>query len=156
MGTWDIQAFLNGMPSRKVWAVARGVGSFVTIDIGRKHDLQTSDGVHKQISDLHIWIYLCDWKLMSDGEVVLLHDSPAESFSAILAAVIGTELDRIEVGATSEQVVIGFTGGYKFVLQANRDEYEQQDDLLLLYPYGDEAVGYRSDLGFYKDSELQQ
>jgi len=154
MNLHELRRIVDTLPSRTVSCAKRGVGSFVTIDVGAKHSRRARDGTSENVADLHVWIHLCDWELVKRGDVLLSSDAPEDAFSSALACVVGATLERIDVGTSRHEVVIVLDEGLQFLLRENLEEYDVEDDLLLLYPYDGEAIGYRSDLGFYKDSEL--
>jgi hypothetical protein len=141
-----------GLPSRQVLAAKQGVGSFVTIDIGTEHTERSPDGAERRIADLHVWIYLCDWELTKRGTVVLSSASSRAAFSARLADLTRRDLEEITVGSNPGMLILLFSGGYQFTLRENLDEYDTEDDMLVLYPYQDEPIGYRATVGFYRDS----
>ena len=155
MGQMGIKSIVNNLSTRTVWAVKKGVGSFVTIDVGRKHLDTAPKGDVRHISDLRLWIYLCDWQLLRGGVLVLASNSADSDFAIALNGLVGTELDLIEVDSASGGVLLQFTEGYQLILRNNPVEYEPEDDMLLIYPYGGDPIGYRSDLGFYRDSDLE-
>lgn len=152
MDSSGIEELLARLPNRRIWAARKGVGSFVTLDVGGRHEAKPGAGA--DTADLHLWVHLCDWELVKDGAVVLSSSSAERAFSAPLDRLVDQELLGIAVGAAPGELCITIGGGFEFRLAENLDEYESDDDMLILFPYLEEAIGYRGTDGFYRDSEL--
>lgn len=142
----QLRSLLEQLPSRTIRVARKGVGSFLTFDVGRQHG-------SKAVADLHLWIYLCDWELDHLGKPLLSSSSAADAFPAALDELVGQDLQAIELGADPGEIAIAFSAGYRLRLRENLDEYEPEDDMLILYPRGAEPICYRAQRGFYCDSE---
>jgi len=136
---------IEHLSSGLVIAAKKGVGSFLDIYIGQ-NAATTIDG-----ATLHIWVYLCDWKLTQSGLTVLANDSPEGKFNLVLPVLVGTQIEAIRIGCSQNELVVQFSNELCLTLCENLDEYESDDDLVILFPLDKEPIGYQSKVGFYKD-----
>ena len=150
----EIESLINKLPSRSVWRARKGIGSFVTIDLGKRCVAAREDGSEEETADLNLWVHLCDWDLTKRGQTVLTSDSHESAFDGALAALLSTDLLGIEMSLSQRELQIVFTNDVRFHLRSNLDEYELEDDMLIVSFRNREAVGYRVDIGFYRDSDL--
>lgn len=137
--------------NRTVWRAQKGVGTFLTLDIGARHLEKNPDGSTIERSDLHFWVYLCDWTMRRKGHLILASSrSDANEYAVVLSQLIGKALDDV-VADVSGQVQLHFESGFVLDLAPNLDEYGPDSDLLMVFPWEQKAIGYRSDVGFYVD-----
>lgn len=70
------------MLNMPIWNAEKGVGSFLTFDMGEKilKILPNGDPYYRGI--IHLWIYLCKWEILIDGKLVLDGDASDEDIKA--------------------------------------------------------------------------
>ncbi|MGO9864838.1 MAG: hypothetical protein ACLPLR_14590 [Terriglobales bacterium] len=66
----QIEALFQPLIGQKAWGASIGVGSFVTVEFGRKHLNH-----HHYHGDWHLWLYQCDWSLNSNGRCLANSES---------------------------------------------------------------------------------
>ncbi len=49
----------------------KGHGSFLTFDMGEKISGNKKDGTIFYSGSIRLWIYMCDWKVISNDEEIL-------------------------------------------------------------------------------------
>lgn len=135
---------LDHLSSRVVVEAKKGVGSFLDIYIGEEA-ATTIDG-----AILHIWVYLCDWKLTQNGHRLLVNDSPDQQFTNVLSELIGTQFEAIRIGCSKNELVVRFSNDLCLTLSENLDVYQSDDDLIILFSLDKEPIGYQSKIGFYR------
>ena len=66
----QIEALFRRLIGQKAWSASVGWGSFVTIEFGRKRLY------HRHYhGDWHLWLYLCEWSLNSNGRCLANSES---------------------------------------------------------------------------------
>ena len=144
-------AFKARHQGAKVVRAKKGVGTFVTIDIGPE--------IGSGRTQLHIWIQYCAWSLVHDGDEILSSDSHSEAYASALNELQGQSLQDIEVLAarmtmgTSQQFNmvyrLVFSGGYTLSMFHDLDNYDAEDDLFTIYDEGQATVAYCPQRGLY-------
>ena len=134
-----INSFLNGEISN----VKKGIGSFITFDVGEQSKTYL-DGY-----PMHIWIYLCDWRLFhNDKELLNCDEESNEKVRYILDPLNGKKLTGIKI-STDRSLLIDISGGYTFQLYKNAVEYDDDDDLLVIYLDDGNIISFSDEHGFY-------
>lgn len=110
-----------------IWQAKKGHGSFLTFDMGKKLEkrYELKPGSYFKGSH-HLWIYMCDWKLIDHDTVVLdsEHIMESELTESILSKFVGSKISSIDLNKTT--VSIHFSNGMALELSA--------------YPTGDEEI----------------
>ncbi|MHA6824554.1 hypothetical protein ACQUKI_23865 [Ralstonia pseudosolanacearum] len=136
----DLLRKINDQAPMLLERAAIGVGSFLTFDClgGTKCD-----------RPIHIWIYLCDWRLKSEDGVIATSSGDMMELSARMPSHVSwAEIVDCTGNKKSGRLDLVFSGGMKLMLKENLLEYVPSDDLLKIYL--DEGVlGYSSARRFY-------
>jgi hypothetical protein len=118
---------------------AVGIGSFLTFDClaGAACD-----------QDVHVWVFLCDWRIESDGEIVATSEMDLSEFATTIASRF-SNLKLISICETKPGYLdLFFSEGVKLTLEQNLQEYSADDDLLRIY-IGPDVIGYTGRTRFY-------
>ncbi|MHA6881841.1 hypothetical protein [Ralstonia pseudosolanacearum] len=135
----DLLRKINDQAPMLLEKAAIGVGSFLTFDClgGTKCD-----------RPIHIWIYLCDWRLKSEDGVIATSSGDMMELSARMPSLFhGRKLLTVQE-PKSGRLDLVFSGGVKLMLKENLLEYVPSDDLLKIYLDGG-VLGYSSARRFY-------
>ncbi len=136
------------------WQVEQGYGSFLTFEFGEPHlDIQeprqirqdASEGAKKYAArrhvyvhgDWHLWVYLCDWRILSHGQVIAHSGASRRVIKKATWELNGQALVQVNV---SDGLVstMDFDLGGQLVLIPNTDVYEKTAELWRLFePSGD-------------------
>ena len=90
-----IEEAFSQLYGKPCWQVKQGYGSFLTFEFGEPHlhirepkpaSEQASAKVRKLLArrqvtihgDWHLWIYLCDWQILSHGQAIANSESDRE------------------------------------------------------------------------------
>jgi hypothetical protein len=90
------------------WDAAKGYGSFLTFEFGEPHlvideRFRLKDGIREKRrrvavhGDWHLWIYLCNWKIISHDTVKATHGSSTRDIVRAMQRLDGQALTRVEV-----------------------------------------------------------
>lgn len=141
-----INSLVNGRNDRRVVAAQKGLGTFVTIDIGF-----TRTGIDAR-APLHLWVHLCDWVLREGPNEILSSDrSESDKYAEALRRLVGTRLEEVLSVEPDNGLLIRFSSLFTLELSPNPGLYSDSDDMLLIYAKGSEPVGYSVDRGFYQE-----
>ncbi|MBF0208437.1 MAG: hypothetical protein HQK53_16280 [Oligoflexia bacterium] len=151
MSLIQIEEFISKTSHNPIWQAKTGHGSFITFDMGIKSISKRINGTEYTKGDIHLWIYMCDWKICLNGEI--LCDSKFED-----ATKVNKELDRF-IGATLSFIKMEDVGKIKFIfskgLSINAENetgfYEEDDDVFILYAKG-KNLSYNKKNGFVVES----
>lgn len=132
----------------RVWAAKKGVGTFVTLDLGAK--VKSSPGASTH-GALHIWIQYCDWRLVSGQAESLSSYSASEDYGPVLERLVGTELSNISFDRAGGVVSISMTHNWTFFLQPCLQKYEEEDDLVVVFEQGCPPLGINVRDGVYHE-----
>jgi hypothetical protein len=136
------------------WQVQQGYGSFLTFEFGeprlhiqepRQASKQASEKLRKRWArrsifvhgDWHLWVYICDWRILLNGEELANSSSTRKIIKNALLEIDGQALTSITI-TKSYVGVFEFDLGGKLEIIPNYDGYEKDSDLWLLY----EPSGY--------------
>ena len=147
----DIFQPIYGKPC---WQVEQGYGSFLNFEFGEPHlriqvprqaTKQAPEKVRKNAArrhvyvrgDWHLWIYICDWRIIHKGQELANHDSNRRAIKKAIIELNGQQLNQVTV-ASSLTSIFEFDLGGRLEVVPNYDDYEKTVDLWLLYePSGD-------------------
>jgi len=136
------------------WHVKQGYRSFFTFEFGEPHlhireprqaSVQRTEKVRKIFAqrhvyvrgDWHLWIYLCDWRIFSQGQEMANHASTRRAIKKATTELDGQVLTQVTI-RNSLVSVFDFDLGGRLEIIPNHLEYEKIPDLWLLYePSGD-------------------
>lgn len=82
-------------------------------------------------SELELRVYLADWRFLRDGALLADCEGAAKENNLHLSRLKGQRL--LQVVAGDSDVMLDFTDGLSLQVIANLDEYEPDDELLLVY-----------------------
>jgi hypothetical protein len=119
----EINTFLPAQVTR----ISKGVGSFVNLYFEIDPNIEG-----------HIWIYLCDWVLM-DGQSEIENSTTIRDDSKLRTFFTGERLLRVDTLGPKAALIL--TGEKRLEIQANRQEYGD-DDMLITYIPGHPPAGY--------------
>ena len=135
---------VNAMLPARVKRATKGVGSFLNIYFSL-YD-----------AEAHLWIYLCHWELI-DGTHKVETSSSISNEATVAQFFSGESLLSLETEGPEVRLIL--SEAKKLVLHADRNEYGDED-LLILYIPGRPPFGYgpvpgsSSDYGWNTDDSL--
>ena len=134
-----------------VWRAQKGHGTFLTIDAGRRHQDLTHPERPRLIGDIHIWVYLANWRLLADSETILdnqVHHS--DEYSSSLNRLLGLTIDGLSLNGQALSLHFGPT--LRLMMFPDLGTYEpDDDDVVIIFPWEQTAIGFRPHLGFHTD-----
>lgn len=134
----------------KVARARRGFGGYISFDLGeeRGRDAITAEPQY----DWHLWVYMCDWDLYkSDSRILWRRESDNALAGAVLEMLNGEMLTDVEIDETDDCFVFTFSGGFRLHLDPDFFDYDGDDDLFMLFRYGDrDALNYSPRKRFYR------
>lgn len=133
-----------------LWSARRGVGSYICLDFGGRHQERGIDGSIRQIGDLHIWVQNCAWKL-TVGQMSATSDDA--DFEGVLRSIEGGSLVGISIERRSVSLTIELTPNVRLSLLADLRHYDSEDDLVSLFEFGRGSISLSPDRGVYRDQE---
>jgi hypothetical protein len=122
----EIQAKMQGLLGQKAWRVARGQGSFVTMDFGQLLLPAKTRG------EWHLWAYGCAWRLEQEGRVIAASEDDFSKIETSIQRLEGQALLSFEVQTPALDAVITFEGGC--VLRLFSTNTEDMDSWMLFTP----------------------
>jgi hypothetical protein len=143
------------------WQVGQGYGSFLTFEFGqpslhiqepRQVSEQATEKVRKNAArrhvyvhgDWHLWVYLCDWRIISQGQEIANHTSNRRTIKKATTELNGQVLIQASVN-DSLISAFEFDLGGRLEIFPNPDEYEKSADLWLLYEPSGDVFALRAD-----------
>ena len=114
---------LNKLLPIPVTHVVFGAGSLFTLE-------------HSQTSKvLKTWVYLCNWLIVSSGVTVADSDSDLSDHvkERIAISFIGKEIVDILFYDDIDKIEILFSGDFRLILTPDLNEYEPEDDMLIIF-----------------------
>jgi hypothetical protein len=123
----------------QVTGAKRGVGSFITLNV--------AGGSAKPVS--YIWVYLCDWRLVQNGQQVLT-SSDVGAQGAELPLFLGHELINIDFDGETRTITLVFDEDIRLSLSPNLTAYEPVDDLVMFFRPSNRVVAFSCASGFHE------
>lgn len=134
----------------RVWRADKGVGTFLTIDLLKSETRANNSGRGEGFGDLRLWIYMTDWRLEQRDRLLLSSsESHEHEYSDALIHLLDRSLLRFDQEAAG--LDIQFSDSTTLKVRRNSDEYEADDDLVIVYQSGQPTLGFCSTRGFYED-----
>jgi hypothetical protein len=143
------------------WQVKQGYGSFLTFEFGEPHlhtyeprqaSEHASEKVRKNFArrhvyvhgDWHLWIYLCDWRILLQGQEIAKADHNRRIIRNAILEVDGQALTKVNVNSSLESV-FEFDLGGRLEVVPNNEIYKKTGDLWLLYEPSGNVFALRAD-----------
>jgi hypothetical protein len=114
-----------------VWQAKKGVGSFLTFDMGKQIEKKKRDGTIYFQGSIHLWIYLCDWVIFLRGNEIADNNSEDSEIKEAVQNFIGKSIHSIQSGKSNE-LLIDFSDELSIKLNGN-EAYSKLDDYFILY-----------------------
>jgi hypothetical protein len=144
----DSEIILQQALNIPIWQVERGHGSFLTFEMGEKNSGKRKDGTIFYSGSIHLWIYLCDWKVINNDKEILHSEADECTMNTVLNVFKNKEILSI-LKKDDNRIEIKFTGNTVLLLSLN-DFYEKSDDFFILFtPLGN--VSYSKEFGFVSE-----
>lgn len=157
-----IAEIFTPMYGKPCWQCRQGHGSFLTLEFGEPHvhikeprpvSEHASERIRKNASrrsvrvqgDWHLWIYLCDWRIFSDTQLLAADNSKRRVIRRATSELEGQLLTRVSVDNTSCVSLFEFDSGGKIEAIPNTTVYESTDALWLLYEPSGDVLTLRAD-----------
>ena len=126
----EIQTKLQGVLGQKAWGVARGEGSFVTIEFGQPVQPVKANGkVHGQ---WHLWLYGCAWRLEQGESVVVASEDDIAKIEAEIQRLQEHTIQSFELMMPALDATISFEGD--IVLRLFAVSTDDMDSWMLFTP----------------------
>jgi len=126
----EIQTKLQGVLGQNAWGVARGEGSFVTIEFGQPvQPVKENEKVHGQ---WHLWLYGCAWRLEQGEGVIVASEDDTAKIEAEIQRLQGRVLQSFELTTAALDAVISFESD--IVLRLFAVSTEDMDSWMLFTP----------------------
>jgi len=150
-------ASVIGLPA---WFVRKGYGSFLTLEFGTPHlrirePIVASPGAGARIravlqrrkvtphGDWHLWIYVCHWRVLSNGAQVAWSEASDEEICAAAREIDGQLLTNVEVDPTQGTSAFRFDQGAS--VQTWPYDDGNGDEQWMLYMKSGDFFTYRGD-----------
>lgn len=148
-GVERFEEFKAALPLKVVQA-RRGFGGFITLDLGVERGADAVTGQPQY--DWHLWVYMCDWDLhKGQSRILWRRESDNALAGAVLELLNGESLTDIEFDEADDCFVFHFSGGYRLHLDPDFYDYDGDDDLFMLFRYGErDALNYSPRRRFYR------
>lgn len=128
----------QSLPLPAIRQVVRVRGSIVSIDFGGCKKMQNN-----------LTITYCDWILCHNDSVILdCIDADQNLYDNILPDLCDKKILNIKKMENQHVIKIVLEDSYYFLLTANFDYYDEDDDLFFLLQEGKSVVFYSPDKGF--------
>ncbi len=102
----EIHAKLQGVIGKKAWGVARGIGTFITIEFGQlvpsKYPNEKSHG------EWHLWVRSGAWRLEKDERVLVASEDDQAKIEAEIQCLEGCVLQSFEVVTPALDALLTF------------------------------------------------
>ena len=140
----EIQTKLQGVLGQKAWGVARGEGSFVTIEFGQPVQPVKANGkVHGQ---WHLWLYGCAWRLEQGESVVVASEDDIAKIEAEIQRLQEHTIQSFELMMPALDATISFEGD--IVLRLFAVSTDDMDSWMLFTPDKVITVGPSGQLSY--------
>ncbi len=126
----EIQAKLQGVLGQRAWGVARGEGSFVTIEFGQSMPPSKVNG--KSHGEWHLWLYGCAWRLEQGESIIVASEDDTLKIETAIQCIEGRVLQSFELMTLALDAVISFEGD--IVLRLFAVSTEEMDSWMLFTP----------------------
>ena len=138
----------------EVLSAKKGQGSFLTFDLRDVDNFPCS----KEKPDFMLWVYLVDWEIYEEGTRLLDCDVIDEkSYYEVLQKFNGIKLVRVDIDVDESSIQFVFEGNMLIILEADLESYTSEDELFMLFDYGqDTVVSFSPDRGIYCESSKQR
>lgn len=136
---------ISGSLPRSISRIDFGVGSLLMIEYS-----ESDSNVKVVISKT--WIYMCDWKLMDGGGVVI--DSDQDFGDRIVGgklrdSLINESLTMIYFDTNFDLIKLEMSNGKYLTLVSDLSSYETDDDMLIIYFNNSDVVSYSPEKKLY-------
>jgi hypothetical protein len=102
----EIHTKLQGVLGEKAWGVARGIGSFVTMEFGQP--LQPEHSGKQSHGKWHLWVYGGEWRLEKGGYVIAASEDNQTKIEAKIQCIEGCIFQSFEVITPALDAVLTF------------------------------------------------
>ena len=126
----EIQTKLQGILGQKAWGVARGQGSFLTIEFGQP--VPPAKANEKPHGEWHLWLYGCAWRVEQRESVVVASEDDDVKIENAIQCIEGHVLQSFEVMTPALDAVISFDGD--IILRLFNVSTEEMDSWMLFTP----------------------
>jgi len=130
-----------------VYSAKRGHGSFLILELCDPCE-KTVSGVE---AEYLLWVYLSDWEIYQSQARTLDCDVTDDHlYSKVLSDFIGAKLVDVIVDSEGDAIKFVFDNGGYISLESDLDEYEDSDDLFMLFNrFSGKVLSYSPVKGFY-------
>jgi hypothetical protein len=126
----DIQTKLQGILGQKAWGVARGEGSFLTMEFGQP--VPPTQANAKTHGEWHLWLYGCAWRVEQGEQVIVGSEDDQVKIDTAIQCIEGSALQSFELMTPALDAVISFENG--IVLRLFAIFTEEMDSWMLFTP----------------------
>lgn len=125
----QLNGSLHGQP---VWGVSRGVGSFLTVELGPQQETADKD----PRGAWHLWVYMADWRI-EEGDRILVGSADVPEFvDEILLALGALTFESFVVDGGSGDAVLGLSNGVRLIIFASALPSDDSEAWILNQPDG--------------------
>ncbi|HLG77672.1 MAG TPA: hypothetical protein VKX46_14740 [Ktedonobacteraceae bacterium] len=126
----EIQAKLQGILGQRAWGVARGQGSFVTMEF--EQPVPPAQPNARSHGEWHLWLYGCAWRLEQAEHVIVASEDDLAKIETAIRRLEGHVLQAFELTTPAPDAVITFDDA--MVLRLFAVSTEGMDSWLLYTP----------------------
>jgi hypothetical protein len=141
--------------SKYCWNARKGYGSFLTFDFGEPHlDVLERDRVRNGLKehirrvnvygDWYLWIYLCDWIITSQNQIIATESSKAKDIHRAMRRLNGQILNQVDFQPDCSITFI-FELGDKLEIKPNQEAYGVESEQCHLYEPSGNVLTIRAD-----------
>jgi len=105
----QIQQLVVPIYGQRAWGVARGIGSFVTMEFGNV--LPTAGKQKQPRGEWHLWVYCCAWRLEYSNDVLVGSEDAQQKIDHLIKRLEGLTLQSIQISAPGLDTVLVFEQG---------------------------------------------
>lgn len=137
---------LNRLLPAQVWNAKKGEGSFITFDMGKLVEIKRKNSKVPKGAQLHLWIYMCDWVLLKNGNVILTSDEISENNKSKLDIFSAINFNTLIVNENMKEVNLYFDNDIQLLLK-NNESYSVSDEYFMLFIEGEGVYVFSADKG---------
>lgn len=119
----DIPEMLRSLRGKAPWGIRLGQGSFLTLEFGKP--LQQSSSGRVSHGEWHLWLYMCNWRVELQNEVLVGSDDAREEIQKMLDSVNFAELEDVQLLFPSLDLILKFGDLKILTFSSSRNDENQ-------------------------------
>jgi hypothetical protein len=147
MDSQTVRDAIAGLVGKTPWDVRLGVGSFLTLEFGKR---VVRVGERREHGEWHLWLYMCNWRLQTSSAVLTGSSDEHDAIENSLKTVYWGSITEVIVIEPALDVSLSFDSGHQLRTFSSTSFDEDQ---WILYTPDDMALTASGD-GHYRHSRV--